>query len=56
MKNAPQQAKSNNGQSPSKIEKNMSLKHSHVGCLSRSNGLKCWRVVFRFNLGERSLR
>ena len=24
-------------------------KHRHVGCLSRGNGLQCWRIVLRFN-------
>ena len=47
-KNAPQPAKSNIGQPPSKFEKIVPSKYRHVGCLSRGNGLQCWRVVLRY--------
>ena len=29
-------------------KKFMSSKHRHVGCLSRDNGLQCWRIMLRF--------
>ena len=35
---------------PLKSENFTSPKHRHVGCLSRGNGLECWRCALRFQI------
>ena len=43
VENGPQ-----NGARPLKSKNSMLPKHRHMGCLSRGNGLECWRCVLRF--------